>query len=226
MSVQAQGLTGRFVAAMIRRSVRSLFHKVYWSGSAGLPSGATVFACNHFGWHDGYLMFHVAEATSKRCVDWMDDFGSFPMFRAVGALPMPPDDAAARSATLRQTVRLLRSGVSLVHFPEGRLHRGPGLSESGGVLPFLTRVLGRVEVVPTAITYEQSVHQRPEAFVDLLPPLTLPEADAGAWADAVSARLAERRARPGPWPGDAVLVSGTPDVNERWDWRKSPWGKS
>lgn len=226
MSAQAQGFVGRIVATMIRRTVRAQFHTVYWTGARGLPAGPVVFACNHFGWHDGYLMFHVAEAAGKRSVDWMDDLGAFPLFRAVGALPMPPDDPAARTATLRQTVRLLREGVSLVHFPEGRLHRGPRLGQPGGVLPFLARTVGPIRVVPTAITYEMSVHQRPEAYVDLLPSVTMPSVAADAWEDALSARLAERRLRPGPWPDDDVLAHGTPDVNEKWDWRKSPWGGS
>lgn len=206
---------------MVRRNVRARFHTVYWRGRENVPAdGAVVFACTHHGWHDGYLMFVAVTALGKPSVDWVEEYDAFPLFSRIGALPMPPDDAPRRLRSLRQTVRLMREGVSLVHFPEGVLHRGPGLLEFGKAMGFLQRALGKIPVVPVAIAYHHSVHERPEAVLEFLPAVTLPDGKVEDVRAALEAALAARRAKPGPWAGDEVLAKGTPDVNERWDMRR------
>lgn len=226
-SGQEEGLIGRLVGGMIRRSVRRSFRNVYWDGDwAGLPNGPVVFVCNHHGWFDGYVMFHVVSALGKRSLDWIEEFGAFPLFRKVGGRPFPVGDAAARAKTVRETIRLMNTeGRSLVLFAEGVLHSPPDVWEFGKSLDLIARKVDGAEIVPVAIAYRMGLHERPEAYIRIGRSLGRGAAAAALAEDEVRRLLTSldediRQERTFP-----ILVDGTPSVNERWDMRRIKGGK-
>ncbi len=208
---------------MIRRTVRARFRNVYWRRPGPLGEGPFVFAANHHGWHDGYLMFHLVTALGVPSLDWIEEFGAFPLFEKVGGMPYPPGDPAARARTVRMTIRRMRSeGRSLVLFAEAVLHRPPDVLPFGRALELVASKVPGCRVVPVAIHYDMSLHERPEAFLALGEPLPSGPDSCGRARDEVARLLeATRAGLDGPWD---VLAPGTPDVNERWDVRRAPGG--
>lgn len=226
-SGQEEGIVGRLVGGMIRRSVRKSFRNVYWDGALDQAfDRPVIWVCNHHGWFDGYLMFHVVTKLGVRSLDWIQEFDSFPLFAKVGGMPFPAGDAAARAKTMRETVRLMKGeGRSLVLFAEGVLHRPPEVLPFGRSLGFVAKHVPEALVVPVAIKYEQSLHEKPEAFIRI-------GASMGSGVEAAGLAEAEVRRLLAGLDADVrdgkefeVLAAGTPSVNERWDMRKIPGGQ-
>jgi 1-acyl-sn-glycerol-3-phosphate acyltransferase len=214
---QEEGLIGRLVGGMIRRTVRARFRKVYWVPPVDVPAQC-IFVATHHGWHDGYVMFHVVSALRRRSLDWIQEFAAFPLFAKVGGMPFPAGDPTMRAVTVKRTIRLMREeGRSLILFGEGILHRGPELLEIGKSLAVVARAVPGVAVIPVAIRYDMSLHERPEVFVTFGDAVPVDD----ALLVTVRARLGELLAAPLP-DAPEVLAHGMLDVNERWDVRKSP----
>ncbi len=201
---------------MIRRSVRKAFHTVWWNAPA-LPQAPAILVANHHGWHDGYLVYLAATKLGLRVVDWIAEFDAFPLFSKVGGMRFPADDPAARAATIRRTIRLMREGRSLMLFAEGTLHRPPGLLPFGKALETVARGVPGVRIVPVAIRYELSMHERPEAWLRFGPEVEtgdgLAERTRLAVAEGLDALAGEVRFSPERFE---TLAQGTLDVNERW----------
>jgi 1-acyl-sn-glycerol-3-phosphate acyltransferase len=205
---QAQGPVGAVVASMIRRSVRKRFHSVYWRQTALLKSGPTVFYATHHGWMDGYLMFHLVEKLGIDCVDWIEEFDTFPLFASVGGMRYTPGDTLARAKTVKATINLLRKGEkSLILFAEGIMHRPPEVWDLGRSLELIAQKVPGIQLVPVSIRYELSMHERPEAWMCVGAPHPFDS------LEACRQRLVDGLV-PTAHPFD-VLVAGTRDVNER-----------
>ncbi len=205
---QEQGLIGRMVGGMIRRTVRARFRRVCWHPPAAQLTAPVIFACNHHGWHDGYLMFHAVTQLELPSVDWIEEFDAFPLFRTVGGMPFPRGDHAARAATIRRTIRLMREeSRSLILFADGVLRRPEEPWEFGKALPLIAKKVPGAAVIPVAIRYDMSIHERPEVYLEFGPPTTPEEA-----TQTVQRMLAEMDLS-GHWE---TLAKGTGDVNERW----------
>ncbi len=219
---QEEGFTGRLVGGMIRRSVRKSFRNVYWGGQLdSVPDGPVVFVCNHHGWFDGYLMFHAVSALGKRSLDWIAEFGAFPLFAKVGGRPFPPDDAGVRAATIRETVRAMnRDGRSLVLFAEGVLHYPPEVLPFGKSLTLIAKKVPEAQIVPVAIAYEHAMHEKPEGFVRIGRSLGTGVEAAERAHPAVCGLLDELNQDIRQRVSMLVLAEGTPSVNERLDMRK------
>lgn len=218
---QQEGLLGLAVDRMIRRSVRKAFHTVHWNAPAA-PEAPAILVANHHGWHDGYLMYLAATQMGLRVVDWIAEFDAFPLFAKVGGMRFPADDPAARAATIRRTIRLMREERrSLLLFAEGVLHRPPGLMTFGKALETVARGVPGVRVVPVAIRYELSMHERPEAWLRFGTEVPVGDGLAVrtrlAVAEGLDALAGELRFSPDRFQ---VLAPGTLDVNERWDVRR------
>lgn len=229
---QEQGILGRLVGGMIRRSVRRRFRRVYWSGpicqdeGRQVPfdfAGPVIFAANHHGWHDGYLMFHLVTRLEKVCLDWIAEFQAFPLFAKVGGMPFPADDPMRRALTVRETIRRMRrEGRSLVLFPEATLHRPPDVLEFGGALELVARKVPDVRVIPVVILYDMSLHERPEAFLRMAMPIEPGSNVAEETRAGLVQSLEELRADVLSQADTfEVLVEGTKDVNERWSMRRT-----
>ncbi len=239
---QASDFIGRQVAGMIRRSVKSRFRAVYLNVSSDPLPEKCIFVPNHHGWHDGYVMFHVLEALQRPFLDWITEFDAFPLFAKVGGMPFPADDATRRAKTIRETIRRMNEdGRSLLLFAESHLHRGPQLLEFGKALELLANKVPDAAVVPVAIRYDMSLHERPECFVSVGAPVprikpvegsidpdfpnrTAPIAELSL-ADrtrlAVRELLDQTNAKIEHDPeAFGLLVAGTLDVNERMDMRR------
>lgn len=224
---QAEGMLGRFVDGMIRRSVKARFRNVYWTPPSAPIQSPAIFVANHHGWHDGYLMYHLVTKLGARSLDWITEFGAFPLFAKVGGMPFPREDAVGRATTIRRTIRLMREeGRSLILFAESELHRPPMMFEFGKALETVASKVPGVAVIPVGIRYDMSIHERPEAILSVGAAVELGPDLARRTRLAVQARLDEIAAKLAIDPeGFEVLASGTPDVNERWDFRR-PRGRN
>ncbi len=183
-----------------------------------LPEPPGILYANHHGWMDGYLMFHLVERMGLRCVDWIEEFDQFPLFRWVGGIRFAKGEPLARASAIRRTISLMRDGSqSLVIFPEGVLHRPPGVLPFGRAIDLVARKTG-AWAMPVAIRYEMSVHERPEAFLSVglaEPWLGLQEAQ-----KKLEEQLSTLHQLQGEHDRFEQLVSGTRDVNERWGFAK------
>ncbi len=202
---------------MVRRSVRARFRRVYWVPPDPKPVSPTIFATNHHGWFDGYLMFHALTKLEARFLDWVQEYDSFPLFGKVGCLPFPADRPEARAATVRKTIRLMREERrNLLLFAEGILHRPPDLLEFGKALELVAAKVPGVSVTPVAIRYDFAMNERPEAWIQFAGPVPLGPDLSSRTRQAVQDLLQDTDRRLRESPGDfEVLVEGTLDVNER-----------
>jgi len=207
---QEHGMIGKVVGAMIRRSVRSRFHSVHWT-PIGSPSAPAVFYANHHGWMDGYLMFHVVTKLGIRCLDWIEEFDAFPLFSRIGGMRFDKSNPGQRAGTIRKTIREMREGASLVVFPEGKLHRPPDVLPFGRAIETIAKNVPHVAFVPVGLLYEQSLHERPEAWIAMGASHDFESVE--DCRDRVLFQLS--RARESRDEGFALLVAGTPDINER-----------
>jgi 1-acyl-sn-glycerol-3-phosphate acyltransferase len=166
----------RAVYGMIARDVRRAFARVDLVGEVPDidPGRSVVLYANHHSFHDGYLAWLLVERVlGRRIVTWMAEWDRFPFFAAAGALPFPPDDPQRRAATLRATVRRLRTpDFGFLYFPEGRMHPAPE-----GLAPFddaLTARLGRLLSdavwMPLGLAFAFDRAPRPDARLALGPP--------------------------------------------------------
>ncbi|MCC7434462.1 MAG: 1-acyl-sn-glycerol-3-phosphate acyltransferase [Methanoregulaceae archaeon] len=210
---QEQGAVGRAVGAMIRRSVRRRYRNVYWrTAQPSIPSPAVLYA-NHHGWMDGYLMFHLALKLDLVCIDWIEEFDTFPLFRFVGGIRYPKGDVAGRVAAVRQTIQELQSGKSLVIFPEGVMHRPPAVLPLGKALTTIARHVPNATLAPVAIFHEMSLHERPEAWLAVGPPHRFESLD--ACRDRLIDELDRLKNDVHAGVHFDLLAAGTPSVNER-----------
>lgn len=208
--MQEKGLAGRLVGGMIRRSVRQRFHSVYLALPHSRPKAPCILYANHHGWMDGYLMFHLALELEIDCVDWIEEFDSFPLFAAIGGIRFAKGDASGRASAVRQTIRLMKTeSKSLVIFPEGVLHRPPELLPFGRALELVAKSVPRATLHPVAIHYEMSLHERPEAWI------TVGEGHAFESLDDCRAKVAAQLDQGTKGDHFSLMICGRKDVNER-----------
>lgn len=220
MNPQTEGFLGKQVDRMIRRSVRKAFHTVHVRGLRTLPPGPKIFPVSHHGWHDGYLMYHAVTAIQEPILDWITEFDAFPLFAKVGGMPFPADDQLRRTTTIRETIRRMRSGErSLLIFPESHLHRGPEILPLGSAIELVYRKVPGTVIYPSGIVYELAMHERPEAFVQIGEAWQPENLDIEELRIRMESLLNSIRDDRGESPQWQTLVSGTLDVNERWDFR-------
>lgn len=205
---------------MISSSVRKSFRRVYWNRRSNLPPGPIIFAVNHHGWHDGYLMFHLAKAVDRPILDWITEYDAFPLFRFVGGMPFPADDAKRRAITVRKTIREMNAtGRSLLIFPEMHLHPPGEVWELGRAIELVVNKVPQATVVPVAIVYRMDIHERPEAFLRIGDRIERGSDFLHRLRQAIQLNLEELRRDAMSYFAFDVLVEGTLDVNERWDFR-------
>ena len=218
---QEQGLIGKLVGAMIRRSVRLRFRNVYLQMETPTVVGPAILYANHNGWMDGYLMLHLVQRLGLRCVDWIEEFDAFPLFSRVGGMRFTKGEPTSRAKTIRQTIRLMKDkGWSLVLFPEGVLHRPGTILNFGRAIEVVARAVPSVVLVPVGIRYDMSIHERPEAWMRVGTPHSFVSLeDCQARVEFQLAGIDNADSKP---EGFEVLQAGTADVNERMDMRRIP----
>ena len=218
---QENGWLGRAVGSMIRRSVRRRFRNVYWQTDNAALTPPIVFYANHHGWMDGYLMFHLVAKLGLECVDWIEEFDSFPLFASVGGMRFTKGDLFARAKTIRRTILRMRDeSRSLVIFPEQTLHRPPDIFPFGRAMEVIASKVPNVKFVPVAIRYVIAMHERPEAWIWVGKAHEFDSLD--ICGDRLRAQLTTLNEAIGESNTFDVLAGGTPDVNERFDMRRVP----
>lgn len=122
-------------------------------GSA--PRGPAVLVANHVSYFDPLIIASAVpcSAIAKREVLSWPCIGE--LCRRLGVLFVRRGDPSSGARVLREALRLLDAGVSVLVFPEGTTTRG------GSVLPFKAGAFGAalladVPVVPIALRYEGS----------------------------------------------------------------------
>lgn len=164
-------------------------------------------------------MFHVVTRLGLRSLDWIEEFDAFPLFAKVGGMRYARGDSAGRTATVRRTIRLMNQEKrSLVLFPEGVLHRPGSLLPFGKSLEVVASKVPDAVLVPSAIYYEQSMHERPEAWVSLGEPHAFDSLSDCENRIHSELHFLQTRIRKGD--EFALLAPGTPSINERHDLRK------
>lgn len=213
-----EGAAGRFVEWMMRRSLRGRFRNVFWQPPKTQIPPPAIFAANHHGWFDGYVMYFAVKALGHRSCVLMEEMDAFPLFSVCGAVNFPPDNAAERSAALRRCVRYMKNDppLSMFIFPEQVLHRPPEIYSFARSLSFFTKQLPESKLVPCAIRYEFWEHERPEAYVAIGEPMEHVNDVEEDCRQEVSKLLDELDFSIGQKTDFPVLVPGTPSVNERW----------
>jgi 1-acyl-sn-glycerol-3-phosphate acyltransferase len=153
---------------LLMRSLQTFFRGVYLHELAPLEPGrpAIVFA-NHGYWWDGHFLYLLSqEWRPGNSMVWMKELAPFPPFEALGAMPFPEDEAAVRAATIRRTVRALRSSpAALFLFPEGDINTGRSLGPFSRSLHWLHKKVPEAGLIPVAIRILQGIHQYPEAYI-------------------------------------------------------------
>ncbi|MDX2065482.1 MAG: lysophospholipid acyltransferase family protein [Fimbriimonadaceae bacterium] len=212
---QVNGMIGWGVDALIRNASRRAFHTIWWQPPRYDIPQPWIVVPNHHGWHDGYVMYLALTALQVPFFDWIAEYHVFPLFGKVGGLPFPAASAHIRAATLRKTVRAMQQQRrSLLLFAEGTLHRPPELLPFGKSLAFVQRQVPEASLVPVAIRYQHAIHERPEAFIQFLDPVSTPTETHNSIATALSQPITSEDYR--------VLVRGRRDANETWQFGKRP----
>jgi 1-acyl-sn-glycerol-3-phosphate acyltransferase len=211
---QEEGIIGKIVGGMIRRSVRSRFRNVYWRPPGIKLTAPVIFYVNHHGWLDGYVMFHVITKLGIRCLDWIQEFDAFPLFSKIGGMRFTSGDLPQRVKTVRKTIKLMRTeNRSLIIFPEGVMHRPPEVWQLGRSLETVAKKVPGVTLVPVSIIYEHSIHERPEAWVTVGEPHAFDSL--GKCKDRLELGLFSLKSAISQGEQFDLLACGTPDVNER-----------
>ena len=211
---QEEGVIGKMVGTMIRRTVKSRLRNLYWSPPTTDLKSPVIFYANHHGWLDGYLMFEAITKLDIRCLDWIEEFDSFPLFSKIGGMRFAKGDTIGRANAVRTTIKLMRSeGRSLILFPEGTLHRPPNILPFGRSIEVVAKKVPEVSLVPVAIYYEHSMHERPEAWLSFGEPhkfISLNNCE-----QTLRQELESLAVSVGNYDSFQVLAKGTPSVNER-----------
>ena len=218
---QARWRRGRGLA---RTACRVLGIRIRVSGESNLDgAGPYVLVANHASYLDGPVLFASMPVPIGYVVKGELERNVFlaPMLRALGAEFIQRLDHERSIAGVASLADRLRNGDPLGFFPEGTLHRMPGL------LPFrlgafAVAVEAGARVVPVTISGSRSVlrdgHRvpRPGAIsIRIAPPIAVPSAPDGAspeessWARAVRLRDAARAA--------ILRDCGEPDLGARHD---------
>ena len=217
---QEEGLIGKGVGLMIRRTVRSRLRNLYWSPPTTKLEPPVILYANHHGWLDGYIMFNAITKLGIRCLDWIEEFDAFPLFSKIGGRRFEKGDVVGPENTVRTTIKLMRSEKrSLILFPEGILHRPPSIFSLGKSLEAVAKKVPGVTLVPVALVYELSMHERPEAWVSFGEPHafeSLIQCEKN-----LNSELASLRKRIAEGNEFEILADGTPSVNERMSMKRS-----
>ncbi|MEI8281241.1 MAG: 1-acyl-sn-glycerol-3-phosphate acyltransferase [Armatimonadota bacterium] len=211
---QEEGIIGKIVGGMIRRTVRARLRNLYWSPPKHPIPGPAIFYINHHGWLDGYLMFHAVTKLGMRSLDWIEEFDTFPLFAKVGGMRFSRGDVIGRANTVRTTIKMMRSEKrSLVIFPEGVMHRPGELLPFGKALETVATKVPEATMVPIAIVYELSMHERPEAWISFGEPHQF-ESLIGC-EEKLAGQLVALREAISSGEKFEILANGTPSINER-----------
>lgn len=195
---------------LVRRNLRGV-----WTSGA-VPSGPAVWAANHHSWWDFFVAAAALRARGREDVGVLMDatnVGRRALYDRVGVVP---------TDRLRTAVEMLRGGMVLVVFPEGRLWpAGPLRDTAPGARWLADRSGAALHAVATRVVLR--AQQAPEAYLDISPAVSDGVADAtgGVVAGELARRLATldgvlATADPElPLPGFDEVVTGVRSWNER-----------
>ncbi len=206
----------RAIYSMIERDLGKAFGRIDLVGDMpDLPADrSVVLYANHHSFHDGYLAWLLIERVlQRRIVTWMAEWDRFPFFAATGALPFPTDDVRSRAATLRATVRRLRTpDFGFLYFPEGRMHPAPeGLDPFDKALTDrLERILSDATWVALGIQLAFGSGDKPDARLSLGAGHPGGEADLRACLESAMNRCADFSLP------TRTLLGGAPPPQDRW----------
>ena len=207
---------------LVRAAFRALGIRIRLDGELHLGAAERiVLVANHASYLDGPLLFAAIPSPVGYVVKGELESNVFlaPLLRALGAEFVHRLDHERSVANVASLTERLKCGGALGFFPEGTLHRMPGL------LPFRlgafsVAVEGEASVVPVTIVGSRSVLRDGQwiphpgtVSVRIAPPIS-PAAPSGGETSVQSARNFAAPSA-GERPGDARAMTGKPDSASR-----------
>jgi 1-acyl-sn-glycerol-3-phosphate acyltransferase len=163
-----------------------------------LPTMPVMLVANHVSWWDGFLLREVHRRLRPdaplHVVMLETELRRVPIFRGMGAIPLPAGPMGARTIARDLALRIERRPDAVIgYFPQGRIwpsHRRPLGFRRGGA--WLAGRLAPVAVVPVGLHFEPLTLPGPAAFVSVGSPLLAREAlEPGRLEGAVTGQVDE-----------------------------------
>lgn len=198
---------------LVRRNLRGVWVR------GQVPAGPAVWAANHHSWWDFFAAASALRAGGRQDVGVLMDatnVGRRALYDRVGVVP---------TDRLRTAVELLRTGMVLIVFPEGRLWpTGPLRETAPGARWLAERSDAALHAVATRVVLR--AQQAPEAYFDISPALPVGDrASTDQRSDGLATELSRRLAvvddalatgdPERPLPGFTEVVTGVRSWNER-----------
>ena len=158
--------------AMVRPSLRRMFHRIALSGPAPPPWNLPVLLyLNHVSWWDGYMPFLLTDEVWRReSFVMMEEpqLRRYGFFRYCGAFSVDRNDPREGLRSVAYAAELLRGqpGRLMWIFPQGAIvpnDRRPLQSFAGAA--HIARRAAPVCCIPMALRYEFGGEQRPQALI-------------------------------------------------------------
>ena len=225
-------LARAYAARTMNGSLKAAFRRAVWAAprrASGMqhledpaPGHPLVVYANHTVYHDSFLLWRLlTRGLGRPIVVWMARWEQAPLFGPIGALPFPDDDARARAATIRETVRRMTADprTALYVYPEGHMHPPEdGLLPFKADLPRLARLLPDDAVfVPVGVRTSGWGESRPTAILGAGEAHRPPDGQERERLGAVLARLEALRPADLEAGRASVFFDGKPGPDERWD---------
>lgn len=162
-----------------QRLARQAFHTIAVRGLEHLqtlsPDEPVLVFSNHTNWWDGLLAYLLQPyMKGKEGYLMMEEkqLRHYRFFSRMGAFSVDLSGPTKAAASLRYALKLLQNKESLIWiFPQGKICPP---QEEIGVMPgtsFLAQKAGKVRLVPVAFRYEFFRENRPNALIEIGPPL-------------------------------------------------------
>lgn len=161
----------------LRPLLNKSFSGLLGRGMQQPSSHAVIFIANHSSWWDGLLFFFLNRTVWKHDIHMMmDEKGlvQYNFFRFLGAFSINRAKPKDILASLHYAEQLLKSGKSVVLFPQGdEFHQEKRpLSFSPGIT-FLMERCSDIPVIPLSFYYSFRRVQKPEVWMLQGPPFRL-----------------------------------------------------
>lgn len=141
--------------------------------TAWIPDELPIFlVANHMSWWDGFLLREVHRAIRPdaplHVVMTEQELRRFPIFRWMGAVPLPAGPLGARSLLRGLQRRTARRGDAVIgFFPQGRITPSHGALEFQDGAAWLSTRLAPIAVLPVGLHLEPLTRPGPAAFVSV-----------------------------------------------------------
>lgn len=164
-----------YLLPLLRRSFSHLLGR----NIREIPERPALFIANHSSWWDGLLFFLLNHTVWQHDIHMMmheKNLKKYKFFRYLGAFSIDKQNPKGIIRSLQYAERLLADGKSVVLFPQGEEYHQEirPLAFSTGI-GYLVEKHPDVPVVPITFYYSFRHEQKPEVWIQQMPPLSIEE---------------------------------------------------